>query len=200
MTDVTPLDRVSAALAALSDAELDDAIRALGEGEHFAALAQALNTKRPALLAHPNPSEVVRPRSFSGTPGRRVLSAMALCGPCADDCIDNLGDAADDPSRADMEGVLDGLLERWGTKIVTLMLAAYPAVDAPCGPVFIDLLDTDSRFALGADTYEEAKRLVASQRSATDGPVLDDKGLDRARRERDARIAQEAAKRRKKRK
>ena len=96
MTDVTPLDRVSAALAALSDAELDDAIRALGEGEHFAALAQALNTKRPALLAHPNPSEVVRPRSFSGTPGRRVLSAMALCGPCADDCIDNLGDAADD--------------------------------------------------------------------------------------------------------
>lgn len=200
MTDVTPLERVSAALAAFSASDLDDAIRALGEGEHLEALAQAMHTKRTAVLGHPNPAELVGGRLFAGAPGRRVLVAMALCGPCADDCIDNLGEAADDPTLDDMAGVLDGLVERWGTTMVTLMLAAYPAVDAPCGPVFVEILDTDERFALSSEMYTTARETAAAQRTVTDGPALDDRGLERARREREARIAQEAARRRKKRK
>lgn len=197
MTELTPLDRCSAALAAFSDDDLNDAIRALGEGEHLVSLAQALNAKRPAVLAHPTPADLVRPRVFTGPPGRRVLAALSIAGPCSDDCIDTLGDAADEPTRADMDGVLDGLVERWGATMVTLMLTAYPAMDAPCGPVFLEILDEDERFAISQSAFDSVNELAAASAALRDGPALDEAGLDRARKVRDARIAQEAAKRKK---
>ena len=197
MTELTPLDRVSAALAAFSDADLDDAIRALGEGEHLVSLAQALNAKRPAVLAHPNPVELVRPRVFTGPAGRRVLAALSIAGPCSDDCIDSLGDAAEDPTVDDMKGVLDGLVERWGPQMVTLMLAAYPAMDAPCGDAFLAILDADERFAIPESAYAAVVEATAASAARREGPALDAAGLERAKKQRDARIAQEAAKRKK---
>ena len=200
MTDSTILDRVSAAFASFSDADLNDGIEALGEGEHLVSLAQALNIKRPALLAHPAPCELVRPRVYIGPPGRRVLAALSVAGPCSDDCIDVLGDAADEPTRDDMNDVLDGLVERWGTHMVTLMLTAYPAMDAPCGPVFIEILDSDARFEIPDASFEAVAAGIESLGGVHNaGPAIDERGLERARKERDARIAQEA-KRRKKRK
>ncbi len=201
MTSPTTLDRVSAAIATFSDADLDDAIRALGEGEHLASLAQALNAKRPALLAHPNPSQLIRPRVYSGPPGRRVLAALSIAGPCSDDCIDTLGDAAEEPTREDMDGVLDGLVERWGVQMVTLMLTAYPAMDAPCGPVFIDILESDDRFAIPDSGFATAaEAIAASGGSHSEGPAIDERGLARARNEREARIAQAAKQLKKRRK
>ncbi len=200
MASPAPLDRLSAALATFDDEALDDAIRALGEGEHLAELAQALNAKRPALLSHPHPSSLVRPRIYSGPPGRRVLAALSIAGPCSDDCIDMLGDKADEPERADMDGVLDELVERWGAQMVTLMLAAYPAMDAPAGPVFAEILDTDERFAIPDSAYEAAAEAAhAAGARASDAPALDEHGLDVARKERNRRIAIDAQRLRKRR-
>ncbi len=201
MTEHNILERVSAAIAAFSEADLNDAIRALGEGEHLQSLAQALNAKKPAVLAHPNPAELVRPRVYIGPPGRRVLAALSIAGPCSDDCIDTLGDAAQEPNREDMDTVLDGLIERWGAQMVTLMLTAYPAMDAPCGPVFIDILDSDARFAIPQASFTAvAEAIEANGGSHSAGPAMDERGLERARKERAARIAQEAKQRKKRRK
>src|SRR4051794_3125666 len=196
-----PLDRLSAALATFDDDALDDAIRALGEGEHLVELAQALNAKRPALLSHPHPSSLVRPRIYSGPPGRRVLAALSIAGPCSDDCIDVLGDKSDDPTREDMDAVLDDLVERWGAQMVTLMLAAYPAMDAPAGPTFAEILDTDERFAIPDSAYEAAKEAAqAAGAHASDAPALDEHGLEVARKERANKIALDAQRLRKRKK
>ncbi|HEY3833837.1 MAG TPA: hypothetical protein VGO03_16185 [Acidimicrobiia bacterium] len=201
MTSPAPLDRLSAALATFDDDALDDAIRALGEGEHLVELAQALNAKRPALLSHPHPSSLVRPRIYSGPPGRRVLAALSIAGPCSDDCIEMLGDQADEPTREDMDGVLDELVERWGAQMVTLMLAAYPAMDAPAGPVFAEILDSDERFAIPDSAYEAAKEAGhAAGARASDTPAIDQHGLDIARAERQRKIALDAQRLRKRKK
>ena len=193
MDTPTIRERVGAALAALDDTQLDAAIRALGDGEHLNALAQALNLKKPTISAHPSPSSIVRPRAFSGPPGRRALAALAIAGPCSDDCIDRLGDASDNPARSDMEGVLDGLVQSHGLSMVALMLAAYPAIDAPCAGVFNELLDTDQRFAISDASYATAKDLARAHIADVDEPALDARGLAVAHRERDARIAADAA-------
>ena len=201
MTSPAPLDRLSAALATFDDDALDDAIRALGEGEHLVELAQALNAKRPALLSHPHPSSLVRLRIYTGPPGRRVLAALSIAGPCSDDCIEMLDDKADEPTREDMDGVLDELVERWGAQMVTLMLAAYPAMDAPAGPVFADILDTDERFAIPDSAYEAAKEAAhAAGARASDTPAIDEHGLDVARKERERKIAVDAERLRKRKK
>ena len=188
----TVIERVRAALAALTDDQVDTAVRALGDGEHLGSLAQALNLKRPALHSHPTPSELVRPRLAHAAPARLAYTALALAGPASDDCIDALGDPAANPAKTDMDRVLPGLLERHDPAIVTLMLAAYPAIDAPCRAVFEELLDHDERFAIGPPAgtkWTDAVRIVE----------VDESAVERVRKERAARIKAEAARRKKRR-
>jgi hypothetical protein len=112
-----------------------------------------------------------------------------------------LGDKSDEPTREDMDGVLDELVERWGAQMVTLMLAAYPAMDAPAGPTFVEILDSDERFAIPQEAYDAAKEAShAAGARASDTPALDDHGLDVARKERERKIAIEAQRLRKRRK
>lgn len=183
------IERVRAALAALTDEQLDAAVRSLGHGEHLGSLAQALGLKRPALHSHPTPSELVRPRLARAAPARLAYTALALAGPCSDECIDALGDASGNPSPADMARVLPELLERHDPSMVTLMLAAYPAIDAPCRAVFEELLDADERFAIGppAETKWTATVNIVE---------VDESAVERARKEHEARIKAEAARRR----
>jgi len=200
MADHADLDRAHAALLALSDVELDAAVHTIADGEHLATLAQALNLKRPALGAHPNPSDLIRGRLDHGAPARVAYTALALAGPCADRCIDRLGDASDDPSRDDMLGVLPELIDDFGPKMVTLMLTAYPPIDAPCGAVFNELLDTDERFAIAPEAWAALQEQHGHGSQSADAPevVVDEAAVERARRERDARIAADAAKRKRK--
>ncbi len=203
MADHADLDRAHAALLALSDAEVDAAVHAIANSEHLATLAQALNLKRPALAAHPNPSELIGPRLDHGAPGRIAYTALALAGPCADLCIERLGDAAEDPSRDDMLAVLPELVEQYGPKMVTLMLASYPPIDAPCGAVFNELLDNDERFAIAPEAFTALHEHHGHGAGGTGGGagavIVDEAAVDRARREREARIAADAAKRKRKR-
>jgi hypothetical protein len=197
MADHADLDRAHAALLALSDEEVDAAVHAIADSEHLATLAQALNLKRPALGAHPHPSELIRGRLDHGAPARIAYTALALAGPCADRCIDRLGDTSDDPSRDDMLGVLPELIDDYGPKMVTLMLTAYPPIDAPCGAVFNELLDSDERFAIAPEAWaalHEQHGHGSDDADATD-VVVDEAAVDRARRERDARIAADAKRR-----
>jgi hypothetical protein len=153
MASAAHRDRLLAAFAQFSDEELHAAINDLGDGEHLTNLAQVLNVKKPALRAHPDPASLLRGRVRSGGPGRAVIAALEVAGPCADACIDDLGDErSEDPTLEAMREVLPPLIEEFGAKIVTLMLAGYVAMEAPCGAVFDELLDTDERFAISVDS------------------------------------------------
>ena len=100
-----------------------------------------------------------------------------------------------------MNDVLDGIVERWGAQMTTLMLTAYPAMDAPCGPVFLEILDGDERFVIAESSYTAVvEGIAANGGSHQPGPALDDRGLERAQKERAARIAQQAKKLKKRRK
>lgn len=187
-------DRLARALAQLSDEDLNGAIEALGDGEHLTNLAQVLNLKKPALRAHPDPAALLRTRVRSGGPARATMAALEVAGPCADACIDDLGDRSDDPSQDDMVEVLPALVEEFGTKIVTLMLAAYVAMDAPCAAVFDMMLDHDERFAIDRTPLEPGH--APTREAVESAPAADaDIQAKRARRkEADAR-KKEAARR-----
>jgi hypothetical protein len=151
MVTTTQRERLHDALAQFSGDELNTAIAELGDAEHMTNLAQVLNVKVSALRVHPDPASLVRARVRSGGPGRAVIAALEVAGACADACIDDLGDErAEDPTLEDMQDVLPPLIEEFGVKIVTLMLAGYVAMEAPCAAVFDALLDNDERFAIGA--------------------------------------------------
>lgn len=197
MPDPAAIERARAALDALDDDALDAAVRALGHGEHLGALAQALAVDRTALASHPTPGEPVRTRLARAAPARLARVALALAGPCADDCIDALGEASDNPARDDMLAVLPSLIERHGTPTVTLMLAAYPTIDAPCTAVFEGLLIGDERFTIPPPAATRWATPAAPDRLA--GVVVDEAAVERIRREREARIAAEVAKRRRRR-
>lgn len=150
MVTTTQRDRLYDALTQFSGDELNTAIAELGDSEHMTNLAQVLNVKMSALRVHPDPASLVRARVRSGGPGRAVIAALEVAGACADACIDDLGDErAEDPTLEDMQDVLPPLIEEFGVKVVTLMLAGYVAMEAPCAAVFDALLDNDERFAIG---------------------------------------------------
>jgi hypothetical protein len=187
---------VGAALAQLRAADIETLVRALRDGEHLTALAQALNVKKAAIAAHPEPAVIVRARLRSGPPSRRIVAAMELAGPCSDECIGALGPRADDPGRDDMLEVLPALLERWGAPIVTLMLAAYVAMEAPCAAVFEDLLTTDERFVIGEPADDAVPRGPGAGAAPAVGDVDDvDDPEKRARRKAAAERKKEAARR-----
>ncbi len=197
MATTAQRDRLLAALAQMTNDEINSAIAELGDGEHLTNLAQILNVKKPALRAHPDPATLVRARIRSGGPARAVIAALEIAGPCADACIDDLGDErSDDPTKEDMVEVLPPLVEEFGPKLVTLMLAGYPAMDAPCAAVFDDLLDTDERFTIGPAT-EDA---TAAPALGAIGLATDDSPEQVAKRERrraaDAQKKERAAKQR----
>ncbi len=206
MATTTQRDRLLAAIAQMTNDEINAAIGDLGDGEHLTNLAQILNVKKPALRAHPDPAALVRARIRSGGPGRAVVAALEIVGPCADACIDDLGDErSDDPTTDDMLEVLPPLVEEFGPKVVTLMLATYPAMDAPCAEVFDGLLDADDRLALGpaSDDPTATPTIGAIGAAPTETPEqiakrerrkeADAKKKDRAAKQRAAKEAAAAA-------
>lgn len=184
-------DRLAAALAQLSGAELNAAIDALGDGEHLTNLAQVLNVKKPALRAHPDPASLLRARARSGGPARVTMASLEIVGLCADACIDDLGDSAEDPGHDDMVDVLPPLLEEFGPKIVTLMLAAYVAMDAPCAAVFDTFLDTDERFVIGPAAPDATS--IAAPGDVTSSALADDDLEAKRARRREADVKKKEA-------
>ncbi len=191
-------DRVVAAIAQMTNAEINAAIAELGDGEHLTNLAQILNVKKPALRSHPDPALLVRARIRSGGPGRAIVAALEIAGPCSDACIDDLGDErADDPTKEDMLEVLPPLVAEFGEKLVTLMLSGYPAMDAPCADVFDELLDTDERFAIGAPSDDAAATPIETVVLGSAAPDTTEQAAKRQRRkEADAKKKEQAARQR----
>lgn len=136
------------ALAALDDESLRRAVRAMRE-ESRLEVATQLQLPRAAMHLGDALAPLLRRKLRAAPAERRLTVAFALCEQVNEDTIAALGTRHDEPTRADMEEVLPGVLERHGAPLVALMLASYAATDARCRPVFADLLRSDARVAVG---------------------------------------------------
>ena len=85
---------------------------------------------------------------------------------CLADCIEQLGDDADNPSTEQLKDVLPGLIERHGVSVTRIMLASTVAGEAPASAIIRDLLKSDELVALPkAEEVTIAPMIDTSKRS-----------------------------------
>ncbi|WP_394937290.1 hypothetical protein [uncultured Ilumatobacter sp.] len=80
--------------------------------------------------------------------GSMEAIAAILSDACLADCIEGLGENADNPSTDQLKEVLPGLVERHGLAVTRIMLAATIAGEAPASAIIRDLLKNDEVLAL----------------------------------------------------
>ncbi|HEX5614839.1 MAG TPA: hypothetical protein VFZ83_06750 [Acidimicrobiia bacterium] len=144
--DASAPGRVVAALDALDSATIHRTVGMLPKRE-LETLRGLLRVPAMLLRESDSAARVVQQRAGRMGRSERIDLALSLAAACNDETVTALGDQHKDPSVADMQGVLDPIVERHGAPIVALMMAAYVDAAAPCADAFAEILDTDPRFA-----------------------------------------------------
>ena len=123
--------------------------------------------------------------------GMEAIAAIVTDAALAD-CIEQLGDNADNPSSDQLREVMPGIIERHNLGIAQIMLASTVAGEAPASAIIRDLLKNDETLALPkAEDVELAPLIDTSKRSADEQDEL------RAQRKAAKKAKQEAARARK---
>src|SRR5581483_11191812 len=142
------VERLAAALAALDDDAIRAAVGGISE-QSRAELASQLQLPRPTMHLGTALPSLLRRKLRGATATRQLKAAFTLSEAVNDDTVHALGAKHDDPSIEDLQSVLPPVVEDHGIPIVTVMLAAYAASDAPAREVASRLLDIDDRFVVG---------------------------------------------------
>jgi hypothetical protein len=198
--DEEQVERLTAALAALDDTALRDAVQGLTEPNRV-ELASTLQLPNATMHLGNALAPLLRRKIRGAAPQRQLTAAFALTETVNDDMVHALGARHDDPSRDEVLGVLPDVLDRYGAPIVTVLVAAYAASSAVCQPVMSELLETDERLVIGDPVDDgEAAPLVRANTTAGSDADRDARREERkaakaARRsaQRHQRDAQEAA-------
>ncbi|MFN3255689.1 MAG: hypothetical protein ACE37B_08335 [Ilumatobacter sp.] len=118
--------------------------------------------------------------------GMEAIAAITTDA-CLADCIEQLGDHAENPSTDQLKEVLPGIVERHGVGITQIMLAGTVAGEAPASAIIRDLLKNDELVALPkAEVTEIAPLIDTARRSAEEQAEL------RAKRKEAKKAKQEA--------
>ncbi len=140
-----------------TDEELTGVVDALGD-DHREAVERLVGGEiTPAAVR----AAVVKGR-MNGT---MESIAMVLTDAALADCIEKLGDHADDPTAEQLTEVLPGIVERHGLAITRVMLASTVAGEAKASAVIRDLLKNDELVKL---PKEEPRRIVPPADRASD--------------------------------
>ena len=118
--------------------------------------------------------------------------ATVLTDPCLADCIEQLGDASENPTEADLAEVSPGLIERHGVATVRLTLAASVAGEAAASVVLTRVLKHDDVLALPARDEEPAPLVVLANEADDDTKARRKAAKERKQTEAKARRAQQA--------
>ena len=119
---------------------------------------------------------------------------MVLTDASLADCIEKLGDHADNPTKEQLTEVLPGVVERHGLAMTRVMLASTVAGEAAASVVIRDLLKNDDLVKL---PKEEPRRLVpAAERVEETETDPEREALKAKRAEAKRRKQEEAAARR----
>lgn len=157
-TRLQSLGLVDRALAATTDDELDALVAGLGD-DHREAVDR--------LTGGTTAAEVRSGAAKGRLNGTMESLVMVLTDACLADCIEQLGDAADNPSSEQLREVLPGLVERHGVAVTRLMLASTVAGEAPATAIIRDLLKNDELVKLPPAEVKPVTPLVQS-------PAVDD--------------------------
>jgi hypothetical protein len=133
-TRLQALGLLDRAIAATTDEELDALVVALDD-DHREAVERLAGGTTPDALR-----ETASKGRLNG--GMETLAAV-LVDACLADCIEELGDHADNPTSDELREVLPGLVERHGLASVRIMLASTVVGEAPASAVIRDLLKHD---------------------------------------------------------
>ncbi len=138
-TRLAALGTLDRAFSVATDSELSALIDALGEDHTEALVRLCGDTQLESVRSHIKKGRV---------DGQMESLAILLTDACLADCIEQLGENADNPNAEQMTEVLPGLVERHGLAAARIMLASALAGEAPASAIIRDLLKNDPVLAL----------------------------------------------------
>jgi len=144
---------------AATDDELATAIEALDD-DHRDGLDEFVDELSPDGVR-----EGVKAGRIDG--GMEAIAAI-VTDACLADCIEQLGNHADNPSTAQLREVLPGVIERHGLATTRIMLASTVAGEAPAAAIIRDLLKHDETLALPKADEVHVAPLVDTRRHSED--------------------------------
>jgi len=177
-TRLQSLGLLGRAFQAATDEELDALVAALDE-DHRDALTELVATDAASVRA------AVAEGRIDGT---MESIAVVLVDACLADCIEQLGDHADNPSSDELRDVLPGIIERHGVAATRIMLASTVAGEANASAIIRDLLKSDDDVKL--PPAEEPPVVVFERHRDDDDP---DRQALLARRKQQRKAKQDAA-------
>jgi hypothetical protein len=133
-TRLQALGLLDRAIAATTDEELEALVAGLSD-DHREAVER--------LAGGTTPDELRDAVSKGRINGGMESIAAVLADACLADCIEQLGDHADNPSSDQLREVLPGIVERHGVAVTRIMLASTVVGEAPAAAIIRDLLKHD---------------------------------------------------------
>ncbi|HZB39875.1 MAG TPA: hypothetical protein VE487_02850 [Ilumatobacter sp.] len=121
--------------AATTDEELTAAVEALDD-DHRDALAEVLK-------GEPSPDEIRAAVARGRLDGTLEGITLVLTDATLADCIEQLGDHAENPTSDELREILPGIVERHGLALTRMMLASTVVGEAPASAIIRDLLKHD---------------------------------------------------------
>jgi hypothetical protein len=183
---------MKARLVALS--LLDRALVAVPDVELAAAVAVLPDDHREALakVAGDTTAGAIRESARTGrVNGGLEQIGLILSDTCLADCVEVLGDNAENPNESQLAEVLPGLVERHGLGLTRVMMASAVAGEAPASVALVRLLKTHELVKLPP---AEAHSVTTVVKSSEPDPARD--ALRDARKARKKQEQAEAAARR----
>lgn len=138
---------------------LDRAFRKLEDAE-LLGLYQALDEEGQDAVQHiagvkgDDPDDATLLSAIRTTAAKGRISgdlerlSLVLTDDCLTDCIDALGNAADDPSEGQLLDALPGVVEKHGLTATQIMLATVVCGEAVASPVIVRILKTNDDYKL----------------------------------------------------
>ena len=153
-TRLQSLGLLDRAIRETSDEELAAIVAGLGD-DHREAVERLVGGVPSGETVTP---DAIRAAVHKGRMNGTMESiAMVLTDASLADCIEKLGDHADNPTKEQLNEVLPGVVERHGVAITRMMLASTVAGEAAASVVIRDLLKNDDLVKL---PKEEPRRIV----------------------------------------
>jgi hypothetical protein len=182
-TRLQSLGLLDRALRATTDDDLDAAVAALGD-DHREALERLVGGEATA--------DALRETAAKGRiDGTLESIGLVLTDASLADCIEQLGDHADNPTSDQLRAVLPGIIERHGLGLTRLMLASTLAGEAAAAGVIRDLLKHDDTIKLPPVEDERGSGPVARPPETADADVKARRREMKQRKQADARARRE---------
>ncbi|HSB85517.1 MAG TPA: hypothetical protein VLD86_04375 [Ilumatobacteraceae bacterium] len=153
---LTLLDR---AFTAMTDEELETLVASLDD-EHREAIDSLCGARDGGFTDSSTRILAMRATAARGriNGGLEQITTL-LCDQCLADCIEALGDHADNPTESELLEAAPALIEKYGVAAVRVMMAGSVAGEAPASVALTRLLKHDETLALPPVEHDEVSVL-----------------------------------------